>query len=1497
MSARFANWSPPAKALLSLCLGASAVLPILTDPQRARSTPPEPVVEARQVAPQQRWWEQVDKGVYKARIEPHWLGESPRFWYRNELRDDQREFTLVDAEKNTQGPAFDQAKLAASLSVASGQTYSATGLPLDEIEFAEDCSAIQFTVDGTRWSCALDSYDCTKWKSNSPDDQNGSAGDSIQGRGRRGPRGRDFDPDESAADGRDGGPSPDGKWTSLVRDGNVVLKAEGGGKEIQLSHDGTESHGYGMLQWAPDSKTLVAFRIEPGEEKEVYLVESSPAGGGRAKLRTRPYPLPGDRFTAFELNLFNVETIHQSKPDVDTIDFDWPNLHWYPDGRNFAYQQVDRGHQRLRVIRVDASGGEAMNIIDEKTDTFIWTAHTENLDLQLVNWLKDSDEIIYVSERDGWRHLYLVDAKQGGIKNQITSGEYVVRGIDHIDEDKRQIWFHASGKNPGQDPYFLHFYRVNFDGTELVALTEGNGSHSVQFSPDREYLIDTYSRVDSPPMHELRRTKDGSLIRRLEEADVTELHENGWRPLEVFQAKGRDGKTDIWGVICRPRDFDPDKKYPVIESIYAGPQGSFVPKSFRGANQYSTLADLGFIVVQIDGMGTANRSKAFHDVCWHNLKDAGFPDRILWMKAAAEKYPSMDLSRVGIYGGSAGGQNATGGVLFHPEFYQVAVSGCGCHDNRMDKASWNEQWMGYPVGPQYSECSNIDNAHRLQGKLMLIVGELDDNVPTESTFRLADALIKAGKDFDLVVVPGMGHGMGGEYGVRRMQDFFVRHLLGQESPDRNATVTQPIAQSQAESALPAASQTAAATSQALVAVDPERRPDSRAADRAWPHPIPCRVRVDKQDDLFVMTLGDVTSELSNGTFDPEKDEVRLADGTVLEHYYRDTLGIKYYQPLDKSQFPLPPTGWCTWYYYYPKITATEVKRNVKWIADNLKDLGAQYVQIDDGWQGAGGREGQRDWTVVNSDRFPDGMEELASYISSLGLTPGIWLAPHGQSRDQVVKDNPNVFLLKEDGSSASETWEGRFLVDPTTPESRTYMRDLFGKLSGWGYRYYKIDGQPIVVDEYAEKKKFMKHPQDDTNALYRDTLQTMRSAIGPESYLLGCWGTPVEGIGIMNGSRTGGDVVRGWQGGFMLAMRATMRHYYLHNVAWYADPDTMLLRSPLTVEQARAWATLQGLTGQALMSSDRLMDLSADRVEMLKRICPAVEIRPLDLFPAERDKRVLDLKINHLGRDYDVVGLFNYDEDRSQQLHLKWHELGVPADRPVHVYDFWNHDYLGAWKAGMFVDVPPTSCRVLTLLPSLNRPQLISTSRHVTQGWVDLANCRYDDAAIAYSGKSRVVRNDSYGLTFVFPREKNFKVKSATANAAAGPLPLEITNHQGWATVKCTPHETSELTWRVEFEPTDAFHYPPEPVEKLRVESHGSGNLRLIWNESYWLNAGYNVYLDKQLLGYTPRAEIPLGELDPDKTYTVEVETVSEDGSSSRRRAQVTFTPSSLESE
>src|SRR5580765_5884932 len=589
-----------------------------------------------------------DRRVFKDRIAPHWFLDSTRFWYRNNLHGDTKEFIGVDAARGTRGPAFDHEKLAAGLSKAAGVGYRADKLPFDSIEFVDDGKALRFNVDDTVWKCDLNSYVCSR-TGEKASAASGVETNSVADAEPQQRRGRDQRLRENSDR------SPDGQWIATIKDHNVFIRSRDDTNEIQLSNDGKEGLAYGRFSWAPDSRTLVAFRIEPGERKEVYLIQSSPAGGGRAKLQSRPYALPGDKFTRYELNLFDVANHKQTKPEVDRFEHEWetPRLHWNRDGRHFAYQQVDRGHQRFRVIDVDSQTGAVGNIIDEKPETFIWTVHTENLRLNFVNWLEKTDEIIYVSERDGWRHLYLVDMKEGKIRNQITKGEYVVRGIDRIDEEERQVWFNASGMNPDQDPYLIQFYRINFDGTGLVALTDGNGNHSVQYSPDQKYLIDTYSRVDMAPVNELRRISDGKLVCQLEQADISELKADGWEPPEVFVAKGRDGKTDIWGIFCRPRNFDPNKRYPVIEDIYAGPQGSFVPKTFSPTRRYAALADLGFVVAKVDGMGTANRSKAFHDVCWKNLKDAGFPDRILWHKAAGAKYSWYDISRVGIYGGSA----------------------------------------------------------------------------------------------------------------------------------------------------------------------------------------------------------------------------------------------------------------------------------------------------------------------------------------------------------------------------------------------------------------------------------------------------------------------------------------------------------------------------------------------------------------------------------------------------------------------------------------------------------------------------------------------------------------------------------------------------------------------------------------------------------------------------------------------------------------------------
>ena len=658
--------------------------------------------------------------------------------------------------------------------------------------------------------------------------------------------------------------------------------------------------------------------------------------------------------------------------------------------------------------------------------------------------------------------------------------------------------------------------------------------------------------------------------------------------------------------------------------------------------------------------------------------------------------------------------------------------------------------------------------------------------------------------------------------------------------------------------------------------------------QSWPHPIPARIRDSHNKDLMVMTLGAVNPSIADGTFDPAKDEMRLRDGVVIKNYFRDTLKIKYFQPVDKTRFPLPPSGWCSWYFFYQEIDENEIKLTAKWIAENLKDFGVQYVQIDDGWQGTGHGLGEnRDWSTINS-RFPGGMDGLARYIKSLGLKPGIWLAPHGQSNATVVKNHKGVFLMKQDGTSASSTWEGTYLVDPSAPETQKYLKDLFAKLSSWGYEYFKIDGQPIVVREYRNKKEFMKSPAAESDDLYRDTLKSIRSAIGPDRYLLGCWVIPLEGVGLMNGSRIGADVLPNWDG-FKFAMRATMQYYFLHNVAWYADPDVFIVRSPLPLEQARAWATLQGLTGQAALMSDRLMDLSPERVELIRRVYPAVDIRPLDLFSADRNKRVWDLKVNHLGREYDVVGVFNFDESKSTPMFVNFKDLGLGSGL-VHVFDFWNKEYLGAWENGISVELAPASTRVLTLVPATNEIQLVSTSRHVTQGWVDLVSHSYDAARNVYSGRSKVVKNDSYELRFAFPRGTYGQIKSATGRRRAGRLPVRIVNHQGWAVVEFTSPQTTEVSWSVTFEPTRAYHFPVREPGNLWAERAGLDGANLRWTVPHQPAAGYQVSLNGSVVGFTPTQVFALRDLDPDTTYTAEVRTAWQDGKLSDKKAQVTFT-------
>jgi dipeptidyl-peptidase-4 len=711
--------------------------------------------------------------VFRATVRPNWFAGGSRFWYRNDLAGGAREFIAVDAARGERRPAFDHTKLAEALSKATSTSHPHDHLPIDRIAI-EDDGAILFKALDKGWRFTADSAKLEEAKV--PD----AAPATQPDRPDRGPGGGRRQGSRRSDD------SPDGKWSTFVRDHKLFLREKANGAETALATEGIEADGYESgVFWSPDAKSLVALRTAKGDTRKVYLIESSPKEGLQPRLQSYDYLKPGDKVPISRPHLFDVAARKEIAvgEELAPNPYSIGDVRWSPDSSRFTYLYNARGHQSLKIIAVDASTGASRAIIDEKSPTFV--DYSQKF---FVQHLDATDELLWMSERDGWNHLYLIDAKTGSVKNPITKGEWVVRGVDRVDAEARQVWFHAGGIRPGQDPYYVHFARVNFDGTGLVVLTEGDGTHAVEYSPDRKYLIDTYSRVDMPPVVELRTVADGKLVCVLERADASALASTGWQAPERFVAKGRDGKTDIHGVIYRPTNFDPAKKYPLIESIYAGPQGAFVPKNFTALPRTQSLAELGFILVQIDGMGTNWRSKSFHDVCWKNLGDAGFPDRILWMKAAARKYPSMDLTRVGLYGGSAGGQNAMGGLLFHGDFYKVGVADCGCHDNRMDKIWWNEAWMGWPIGPQYAASSNVTNAHRLRGKLLLTVGEFDRNVDPASTMQVVDALIKAGKDFELIVFPGGGHGSGGNpYGDRRRRDFFVKHLLNVEPPDRNAT--------------------------------------------------------------------------------------------------------------------------------------------------------------------------------------------------------------------------------------------------------------------------------------------------------------------------------------------------------------------------------------------------------------------------------------------------------------------------------------------------------------------------------------------------------------------------------------------------------------------------------------------------------------------------------------------------------------------------------------
>lgn len=771
----------------------------------------------------------------KVAVEPHWL-EGGRFWYRAQRPGGTWEFLLVDPARKSKAPAFDHATLARELGQTAGQALDPSKLAIDPLEFSTDGALAKVRLGAHSWERTAQG-----WLRSAPakagglpplsrpvPSRAGGAESSIafvnetktplrlywvntegkeiaygsiapgatreqhtfaghvwvaRGEGKVVGVFRATEaPGRAVVDGsrprpeRPAAPkAPTNKTAVVARDHNLFLKQQDG-TEIRLTNDGTATDGYrGQVFVAPGGKHAIAMRTRSGQNRTITLVESSPNGQLQQAVKTIPYAKPGDAIDQSFPHLFDLTTGREIPLDHSVWDNPWANDHgaWSADGATFRFVHNRRGHQVLRLVAIDAATGKATVLADEASGTFIDYAHKFYLEIT-----EESGRFLWMSESDGWNHLQLRDLKTGRQIRCLTPGPWVVRSVLSIDKAKGEILVRAMGIHPGQDPYHEHLARVSFDG-KVTPLTDGDGTHTWTLSPDGRFLVATWSRVDHAPVCELRDATTGHKIVELERGSLESLTKAGWQKPERFTAKARDGKTDIWGVIFRPTGFDPSKRYAVLEEIYAGPQGAFVPKAFRPVHRPHQFAELGFVVVKIDGMGTNWRSKAFHDVCHKNLADSGFPDRMIWMREAAKARPWMDLQRVGIFGGSAGGQSALRAMLSHGDFYKVAAADCGCHDNRIDKVWWNELWMGWPIGPHYEAQAAQTDAHKLKGKLLLTVGELDTNVDPACTLRVVDALVKANREFDFLMLPGLGHGAGeSPFAARRRARLFVDALGG-----------------------------------------------------------------------------------------------------------------------------------------------------------------------------------------------------------------------------------------------------------------------------------------------------------------------------------------------------------------------------------------------------------------------------------------------------------------------------------------------------------------------------------------------------------------------------------------------------------------------------------------------------------------------------------------------------------------------------------------------
>ncbi|WP_337054403.1 DPP IV N-terminal domain-containing protein [Pseudoxanthomonas sp. USHLN014] len=612
-------------------------------------------------------------------------------------------------------------------------------------------------------------------------------------------------------DAEPGALSPDKRSEAFIRDWNLWVRDLATGKETQLTTDGVKDYGYAtdnagwkhtdsaIVEWSPDSRKIATFQQDQRKTSDMYLVSTKV---GAPKLEAWKYPLPGDKHvTMIERVIIDVPTRQVTRlkmePDqhrstlCDDIscgpDGGWDDVKWAPDSKTVAFVSTSRFHKDAWFRIADAATGAVRTVFSEHVKTQYESGNGT------ANWayLPASNEAVWFSERSDWGQLYLYDLTTGKLKHAITTGEGNVTEMLKVDPATRTVWFRGVGRTPGLNPYYQQFWKVSLDGGAPTLLTPEPSDHTVALSPDGKLFVDAYSTTTVPPVTVLRSAADGKDVAQIAKADITRLKAAGWVPPEPFTVKARDGKTDLYGIMFKPSNFDPSKKYPIVNYIYPGPQtGSVRGRSFLAAHgDNQSLAELGFIVVAIDGMGTPWRSKSFHDTWYADMADNTLPDQVAGMKELAARYPWIDLSRAGIWGHSGGGNASTAAILRYPDLFKVAWSESGNHDNRGYEDDWAERYQGELIvgkdgKSNYDAQANQSLAGNLKGHLMLVHGTLDDNVPPYLTLLVADALMKANKDFDMLMIPNARHGYGAmtAYVARRRWDYFVRYLAGGTPP-------------------------------------------------------------------------------------------------------------------------------------------------------------------------------------------------------------------------------------------------------------------------------------------------------------------------------------------------------------------------------------------------------------------------------------------------------------------------------------------------------------------------------------------------------------------------------------------------------------------------------------------------------------------------------------------------------------------------------------------